>query len=310
MDYNKVEDAVLKKAMEFFKDNAVKFFGIDTKIIAPAETENKNIDIKTNYTDYLFYTEDGSYLHFEFQTTNKREDLKRFLYYDASLFYKEKRKIRTVVIYSAEIENVETYIDAGTIKYNIEAFYMKSLNGDEKLEYLREKISKDEKLTGEDILTLTFIPLMNGKESRSKRALASIELADKIPESNEKLQCLTLLYALFDKFGDEISKEKFKEVVSMTEIGKMIRDEAIKEGMEQWIKEGIEEGKKVGIKEGKKEGKAEGKAEILIKQLIKKFKSMPHGYIEKIKELPEETIEVIATDIFELENISDLEKYF
>ena len=115
MDYNKVEDAVLKKAMEFFKDNAVKFFGIDTKIIAPAETEIKNIDIKTNYTDYLFYTEDGGYLHFEFQTTNKKEDIKRFLYYDASLFYKEKRKVRTFVIYSSDIDDVETFVDAGTI---------------------------------------------------------------------------------------------------------------------------------------------------------------------------------------------------
>ncbi|MPM35703.1 hypothetical protein SDC9_82296 [bioreactor metagenome] len=195
MDYNKAEDAVLKKAMEFFKDNAVKFFGIDTKIISAAETEIKNIEIRTNYTDYLFYTEDGSYLHFEFQTTNKKDDIKRFLYYDASLYYKEKRKVRTIVIYSADIENVETYIDAGTIKYNIEAFYMRKLDGDEKLKYLRNKISKGEKLTGEDILTLTFIPLMGSKENRSKRTLDSIELADKISESNEKLQCLTLLYA-------------------------------------------------------------------------------------------------------------------
>jgi hypothetical protein len=61
MDYNKIEDAVLKKAMDTFKQSAVNFFGIDTKIVAPAETEIKNIDIKTNYTDYLFYTEDGNY---------------------------------------------------------------------------------------------------------------------------------------------------------------------------------------------------------------------------------------------------------
>lgn len=290
MDYNKVEDAVLKKAMEFFKDNAVSFFGIDTRIIAPAETEIKNIDIKTNYTDYLFYTEDGGYLHFEFQTTNKKDDLKRFLYYDVSLFYKEGRKIRTLVIYSSGIENVDTYIDAGTTKYNIEAFYMKNLNGDEKLEYLREKISKGEKLTGEDILTLTFLPLMRSKKNKSDVTIESIELADRIPESNEKLQCLTLLYALFDKFGDEVSKKKFKEVVTMTEIGKMIREE--------------------GIKEGIKEGKAEGKSEILIKLLIKKFKSVSEEYKEKIRKLPEETIDVIATDIFDLEDIKDVEKYF
>lgn len=286
MDYNKIEDSVLKKAMEFFKDNAVKFFGIDTKILAPAETEIKNVDIKTNYTDYLFYTEDGGYLHFEFQTTDKRDDIKRFLYYDASLFYKEKRRVKTIVVYSADIENVETFIDAGTIKYEIEAFYMKNLDGDEKLKYLKDKIKRKESLTGEDIVILSFIPLMKGKESRSQRTLDSIELAGKIPEGNDKLQCLSLLYALFDKFGDEVSKIKFKEVISMTEIGKMLKEDGIREGIK------------------------EGKAEILIKLLIKKFKVLPEEYKEKLKSLPEETMDVIATEIFDLEEVKELKKYF
>jgi hypothetical protein len=61
---------------------------------------------------------------------------------------------------------------------------------------------------------------------------------------------------------------------------------------------------------GKLEGKAEGKAEVLIKQLIKKFKSVPQQYIDKIKVLPEVVVVEIATDIFELEKIQDLEKYF
>ncbi|MCB2288523.1 DUF4351 domain-containing protein [Clostridium sp. CS001] len=289
MDYNKIEDAVFKKAMEFFKDNAVKFFGINTKILAPAETEIKNIEIKTNHTDYLFYTEDGGYLHFEFQTTDKREDIKRFLYYDASLFYKEKRKIRTVVIYSADIDDVETFIDAGSIKYEVEAFYMKDLNGDEKLELLRGKIENKEHLTGNDILTLSFIPLMSSKESRSKRALQSIELADNIPEGKEKIQCLTLLYALFEKFGDRMSKTKFKEVFGVTEIGRMIRED--------------------GIREGKAEGRAEGNAELIIKQLTKRFKKVPMEYVEKIMKLPQITIDIIAIDIFDFESINDLEKY-
>jgi len=171
---------------------------------------------------------------------------------------------------------------------------MKNLNGDEKLEYLREKISKGKSLTSEDILALTLIPLMSGKESSSDRSIKSITLAEKIPEGNEKLQCLTLLYSLLDKFGDEKAKSKFKEVVSMTEIGKMIRDEALKEG----------------IQEGIKEGKAEGKSEMLIKLLIKKFKSVPEEYKEKIRKLPEETIDVIATDIFEIDKAEEIEKYF
>lgn len=189
-----------------------------------------------------------------------------------------------------KIEDALTYIDAGTIKYKIEAFYMRELDGDEKLEYLRNKISIGEHLSGKDILTLSFIPLMKGKESKGKRTLESIELAEKIPNNKEKLQCLTILYALFEKFGDDESRERFRRVVSMTEIGRML----------------IEEGKAKGIEEGK----TKGKVEMLIKLLIKKFKIVPDEYKEKIKLLSEDTIDIIATDIFDLENIEELEKYF
>jgi hypothetical protein len=57
---------------------------------------------------------------------------------------------------------------------------MKNINGDEKLAYLRNKIENKEHFTSEDILTLSFIPLMSGSESRSKRTLESIELAENI----------------------------------------------------------------------------------------------------------------------------------
>ena len=57
------------------------------------------------------------------------------------------------------------------------------------------------------------------------------------------------------------------------------------------------------------DGKAEGKAELLIKQLVKKFKKIPEEYKVKIRELSEETIEIIGTDIFELNDLEELEKY-
>jgi DNA-binding transcriptional regulator GbsR (MarR family) len=135
---------------------------------------------------------------------------------------------------------------------------------------------------------------MSSKLSKSVRALEGIELANSIEENATRLQCLTLLYALFDKFGDSISKNRFKEVFSMTEIGKMIRDEGLKEGREEGLKEGMEV----------------GKVELLIKQLTKKFKKLPSKYEDKIKKLPITTIDVIATDIFDLESVEDLEKYF
>lgn len=290
MDYNKIEDVIFKKAMEFFKDNAILFFGLDTKILTPAETEIKNIEIKTNYADYLFYTEDGNYLHFEFQSTDKPYDLKRFLYYDASLYYKEGRQVKTIVIYSSDINSVSTDLDAGTIKYSVEAFFMNKIDGDSTLNILKNKIQTSSPLTGQDILALSLLPLMRGTETKSMRLIESIELSNNITDNEQKLQCQSILYALLDKFGDDEAKKRFKEVISMTDIGRMIYED--------------------GVAEGKVEGETGGKADLLIKQLIKKFKTLPQEYKDKIRKLPMDSIEIIATDIFDLEKVQDLEKYF
>ena len=64
-----------------------------------------------------------------------------------------------------------------------------------------------------------------------------------------------------------------------------------------------------GIKEGKIEGKKECKAELLITQLKKRFNGLSDYYTDKIRSLPEDVIDQIATDIFDLEDIDDIKKY-
>lgn len=139
-------------------------------------------------------------------------------------------------------------------------------------------------------MTLSFIPLMASKKSKSEITLESIDLARNIPSDKEKNNCLMLLYALFDKFGDDSSKKRFKEAVGMTDVGRMI----------------FEEGKE----EGREEGREEGKVDLLIKQLIKKFKIVPEEYKIKLMNLPKETIEIIGTEIFDMESIDELKRYF
>ena len=58
------------------------------------------------------------------------------------------------------------------------------------------------------------------------------------------------------------------------------------------------------------EGREEGKAEILTKLLVKKFNVKAEDYSDKIKKLSDESIDKIITDIFEIEKIEELEKYF
>ncbi|MCB2312063.1 DUF4351 domain-containing protein [Clostridium tagluense] len=59
----------------------------------------------------------------------------------------------------------------------------------------------------------------------------------------------------------------------------------------------------------KREGNKEGKSELLITQLIKRFNGLSDYYIENIENLPEESIDLIVTNIFDLEKIEDIKKY-
>lgn len=95
-----------------------------------------------------------------------------------------------------------------------------------------------------------------------------------------------MIYVFADKFLQGKDLEKVKEELSMTELGRML------------------------VEDGIKKGKEEGKAELLIKMLIKKFKKLPDEYQKNIKELSPESLEIIATDIFELESVEELKRYF
>lgn len=64
------------------------------------------------------------------------------------------------------------------------------------------------------------------------------------------------------------------------------------------------------LKGAKEEGRKEGETEIVIKLLIQKFKELPEKYINNIKKLPQGAVEAIVTDIFEIEKIEELERYF
>ncbi|WP_330409807.1 hypothetical protein [Romboutsia maritimum] len=78
------EDFIMKRAMDIFAEEGLKFFGIDKKVKISGPTELVVLDSKNMYMDYTFLMEDDSYIHFEFQTTNKGvEDLMRFRTYEA-----------------------------------------------------------------------------------------------------------------------------------------------------------------------------------------------------------------------------------
>ena len=127
----------------------------------------------------------------------KYDDMARFMYYDAALYYRERKKIKTVVIYSSDITESLDEILCGSLNYKVEAFYMVNIDGDEKYKNLKNKIDNGKELTINDIVTLTFIPLMKSNLSKGARAMNSLNLAKSINDEKLREDCIILLYALF-----------------------------------------------------------------------------------------------------------------
>ena len=146
------EDVVMKGIMELFKGDAVKFFGIDKRIVKAARTELIQIQLQKNINDWVLEADDDSYVHFEFESKYDKKALSRFMVSDAMLYYKEGKPIQTIVIYSADVQDAVTDLDAGSIHYHIEAFYMVKLDGDETYERIKTKIDAGEPLAKEDLM--------------------------------------------------------------------------------------------------------------------------------------------------------------
>ena len=134
------EDKIMKSIMELFKGDAAKFFGINKKLISPVRTELIHINITKKLDDWIFLADDDTYIHFEFQSTDKPNDLGRFMVSDAVLYANERKPIKTIVVYSSDIKSAVTELNVGSIKYSVDAFYMITLDGDNTYSILKKKV--------------------------------------------------------------------------------------------------------------------------------------------------------------------------
>ena len=294
----KHEDLIMKKAMDVFAEEGLKFFGINQKVKDSSSTEIVVLEALNLHMDYTFLMEDDTYIHFEFQTTNKgKKDLRRFRAYEALLSLQKEKDVTTYVVYSNNIKKAISTLETGISKFNVKSIFMSEKNGDLIFEELEKKINNKEKLTKQELISLAFTPIMGGKLTKAEKIIKSIRIV-KSSNSEYKYDIESMLYAFADKFLKGKDLQRVKEEISMTELGRML------------IEDGIEKGIKEGIEKGIEQGMEKGKADLLIKMLVKKFKNVPNEYREKIKNLPQDTIEAIGMDIFEMNSINDLEKYF
>lgn len=230
------EDAAMKVMMQFFADELLKEFGIEGRVKAFAPTENVYLELKKLYEDFNLVMEDGTWKHFEFQSTNEgKEGLKRFRSYEAVASYQYGVEITTYVLFSGHIKSPMTELHEGVNTYRIVPIIMQDRNADLLIEELKEKAASGKEITKSDLVQLTLCPLMAGETSQKDRIKAAYKITKEAagisPEEKRKIEAV--IYTMAEKFLDNVSMEEIEEAIRMTRLGQMLVDDGFKQGVEK-----------------------------------------------------------------------------
>lgn len=236
------EDMIMKRAMDIFAEDGLKFFGIEKKVKEVGSTEIIILEAKNMFMDYTFLMEDDTYIHIEFQTTDKGiTDLRRFKAYESLFELQVNKDIVTYVVYSGNIINPKTSYKSGINTYSVKAISMANKDGDKVFDEIINKIKNNENIKKEDLIALTFTPIMGGRMSKSDKILNAIKVIREI-DSEYKYDIQSMLYAFASKFLEGKELEKVKEELEMTELGKALKDEGKKEKAIEIAKIAIKKG--------------------------------------------------------------------
>lgn len=242
------EDAVLKISMQFFADELFPYLKIEGKVASFAPTELVHLELQKLFQDFNFVMEDGTWKHFEFQSTNEGlKGLKRFRVYESMTSYQHEAEVTTYVLFSGSIKNPMTEFSEGINTYRVQPIIMKHRNADELLENLEQKQKNGEVIAKEDLISLVLCPLMAGESSQKDRIHKAYHITrnakDVGKEDISKIEAM--LYAMADKFLDAVDLEHLKEEIAMTRLGQMIWEDGKNDTLKRLIKAKLEKGKNV-----------------------------------------------------------------
>ncbi|AWK51275.1 transposase [Clostridium beijerinckii] len=271
-----------------FLNAVLELDGLDK--IKDVSFEEKQLDVtlltseKLSILDLHVVTETQININVEIQLINQYNMIKRTIFYLSKMILSQLKKGED---YSAL---------SRTITINILNFnYLEEDNFINNYLYHNKKTKK----MLSDLCEIIFIELpkfnithkdYNDKLHKWLTFLANPsgeEIQDMAKTDGEIKEAMDTLY-------DISSDEELRRLIDLRELAIMDEQNRLNGAKKEGIKEGIEQ----------------GKSELLIKQLSKKFKILPEEYKKKIKLLPLETIESIGVEIFDMESIEDLKKYF
>jgi hypothetical protein len=243
------KDIASKVFAENFKGKSLKVYGLDVpKVVQVLPTNLPEITANELRIDNLFLLEDGTLAIIDYESDYSEVDKIKYLNYIIrvlSRYEKEWYKnihIRMIVIYTADVvpEQVNTTLEIGTLTFHIEPAFLSKLDSDEIKQRLTKKVNSGEKLTDEELMEFIILPLTFREREQKQQALReTINLARQITDLRQQTFVLSGTLVFADKIIDTETKQRVKEWIRMTQIGRMFeeeKEEAVREAVEATTK--------------------------------------------------------------------------
>ena len=240
---NQAEDAINKLTAQYFGDEILPYLHIEGKIDHISSTELTHLELKKYYQDFNYVMKDGSWTHLEFQSTDGGEkDLKRFRVYEAVTSHQNDVDVKTYVLYSGTIQNPVTELRTGFNTYCVRPIIMKGRRAEEIFDNITQKLANGISLTKEDLVPLTLCPLMGGDIPQKERILKAINIVKQAQDVIPNVDIIeAVLYAMANKFLNEVDMNEVKEAIKMSPLGTLIYNDGLADGISQGISQAATE---------------------------------------------------------------------
>lgn len=270
------EDLALKTAAQYFGEELLPLLGITDNVRYVAPTENVKLEAKQMYQDFNYISTNNLWVHLEFESDSvTRKDLKRFREYEATTARTFNVAVITYVICSSKVKRPISSLAEGINVYHVKLIRLKNKDSDRLFACVKEKQEQGMPLEKEDLVSLLLTPLMSGHMGIGERIIKSlnfIQYASKTVTPIELEKMKAVLYTLAFKFLNKKELAEVKEVIAMTELGKML----VNDGFERGLAEG--EAKFVAIIRKKRTKGLDASA-------IAEELELETAYVEKVMEL-------------------------
>lgn len=227
------KDIVSKLFGDRMKGKPLSLFGLgtDLKVVDVKPTNLPIVQARELRIDNLFELEDGSVAILDYESEYKKSNFTKYGRYImdvADRYLKEGKEpdIHMMVLYTADIERAETSFSRTACSIQTEASYLVKAPSEEWLKDVKAGIAS-QSITDEMMMHLVLLPLTYKGEERKQEAIKEcVHLARRIPDKGQETFVLAGILTFTDKVINEKTRQYIKEVLGMTQVGKMLMDEA------------------------------------------------------------------------------------